>query len=251
MKYALFILCVASAWATNTCASLGVDAITQYGARISWNVQGTASPDLTYHQIIYVTDATWVSNGNSFGSTPNIVSLQGVSSAGNISLGGSIFNATANTLYHYSPRSSDVSTNTNGVFTSSNTCTNVTGTFTTLAAQTESQRHPTPPAIFNPGNTFPLTGHTWTEGVDCSSSQDCINQANSHGANDSALILPQSETYDNSSNYFYLPTSPAAVQFTITSYGSASMQLSASAPSWFTNGQQVVLGSQYSLPAPL
>ena len=256
----LFLFCVVAACGSGTCSSVGVDNITQYGARVTWQVTSAQPPTLQYHELIWLPTATYVSNGNSFGSSPNVVGLNSLSEASNTNLAGIIFNAPAATSITYSPISSDTTATTaGGVYSSTNACSNVVGSFTTGAAQTFSQIHPTGPSIFTPPTSFAITGTTWTEGSNCGTGtpsgatmMDCINAANSGSPTDGVLLANANHVCTNGQCVMPSPTEPSSTftQFGIVTSSPAVFETTDSTIP-FTNGQAVTLNSTNALPNPL
>jgi hypothetical protein len=237
------------------CLLTSVDQINQFGARVAWEIGGSQPPTLQYHELVWLPTITYVANGSSFGSNPNVVGLNSMSVATDALLAGILFNAPASTDITFAPISSDTTAVTNGVYSSANACTNVVGTFTTGPSQSFVQVHPTPPTIFVPPTTFTISGTTWTEGSNCGTGTPsgatmmaCINAANNGSPTDGVLLANTNHVC--TAFECVMPSPPSGyAAFTVTGSSPATFQTTTTTP--FTDGQQVTVWATGYLPAPL
>lgn len=213
------------------------------GAMVFQWLSDTTTTAINLNYAIWVTDATWVSNGNSFGSTPNKTLPANV----NLTIPGIIQGATVTnlpltpTLIHIA----GISNNTgSGSCPSSQTVT----TFTTLAAD---NAKPIPPvAVTNVSSEPTITGTDRTVGVTtgCTGGtldaalRACIAISN---PGDGIGIVPGTPI-DLLSDIttWKIPASAVAISsitgstFNATAHG-------------FSNGQQVHLSSTFYAPSPI
>lgn len=214
------------------------------GAMVFQWLSDTTTTGINLNYAIWVTDATWVSNGNSFGSTPN----QTLPANVNLTISGIIQGATVTnlpltpTLIHIA----GISTTNTGPAScpSSQTVT----TFTTLAAD---NAKPIPPvAVTNIGTEPTITGTDRTVGV----TSGCTG-----GTLDAALraCIAISNPGDGIG---IVPGTPIDLLSPITTWkipasavtiGSISGSTFNATAHGFTNGQQVHLSSTFNIPSPI
>lgn len=216
------------------------------GAMVFQWTSDAATTAISQNYAIWVTDATWVSNGNSFGSTPN-QTLPVQFGGGGLTIAGAIQGATITnlpltpTVIHIA----GISTTSTGPAScpSSQTVT----TFTTLAAD---NAKPIPPvAVTNVSSEPTITGTDRTVGVTtgCTGGtldaafRACIAISN---PGDGIGIVPGTPI-DLLSPVTTWKVPPSAVA--VSSITGSTFNATAHG---FTNGQQVHLSSTFNIPSP-